>query len=346
MFRYIIRRIIFFIPVLIGVSLIIFFISKNQPSSPIDAMCARDGVQACDSIDRERIAQKLYLDQPVFYWTLTTQAFPEDLYKIHNTNKRNTLKRLFYLSGNQNAVWTYYQSLEDFEWKVFNTKMDSITSPIISKLKSEVGQLLYLYKPKEITPIFKRLKKRFGTHTDLPLYGKLAQIEKNYKTLTTQKNTTNKYMPAFYWHGFKNQYHTWCGNLLRLELGESYHEGYVAQKIKDNINLTVIISVISIILAYVIAIFLGVVAATKKDARTDRWISNSLYALYSLPNFWIAMLFIAFLTNKDWMIWFPAGGLTTPGIPYSLLDEVHHLILPIYLLDLSCVGFLSQQMRN
>lgn len=346
MFRYIIRRILFFVPVLLGVSLIIFFLSKNQPDDPVAKICTKDGVESRDSLNRARVAKRLYLDKPVFYFSLTTQAYPKNLYQVNDKRRRSTLKKLYHQANSPELVKAYDNALNNFIRKVENAKGKATTVKLYSNLKSRSQQLLYEYQYDKVTNKIKHLKNKFGDQTALPLYALLEDVEAKFTAIYHHQNHAKKYMPVFHWYGFDNQYQIWMSKLLRFDFGESYDGGFVAQKIESHIFWTVVISSIAIVLAYVIAITLGVVAGVNKDTRLDRRISTTLYALYSLPYFWGAILLLTFFANTSYFEWFPSHNTSSPSPEYPFWDHVHHLILPIICWTYPSLAVLAQHMRN
>ncbi len=64
--RFIVKRILLMIPILIGVSFIIYFLSNLIPGSPVDAYISETTTPA----DLERLTRKFGLDQPIYirYW--------------------------------------------------------------------------------------------------------------------------------------------------------------------------------------------------------------------------------------------------------------------------------------
>ena len=93
------------------------------------------------------------------------------------------------------------------------------------------------------------------------------------------------------------QYVMWAADMVQLDFGKSFKDDKpVIDKIMDRLPLTVLMSVISAILAYLIAIPVGIYSATNSGTLGERSLSTSLFMLYSLPDFWIGTLFIVFLT--------------------------------------------------
>jgi len=76
-----------------------------------------------------------------------------------------------------------------------------------------------------------------------------------------------------------------------------------------------------------------------------------LFALYSLPNFWLATMAIVYLGGGDFWNLFPAYGLRSLGYeswPWwqQLSDEMWHLILPVTCMSYYTLAVLSRYMRT
>ena len=171
------------------------------------------------------------------------------------------------------------------------------------------------------------------------------------KAIIDNQTPYKKYIPSFHWYGFRNQYHHWLVSALRGDFGNSYQDMRpVSSIIWDAMQWTLGISLASILLAYLIAIPLGVRAAVGKGSKSEKFTTTGLFALYSLPNFWIATLLIIFFCGGDWFSWFPAPG--APPIPpdasfmYHITQGLYRLILPLICWTYTSLAFISRQMRG
>jgi peptide/nickel transport system permease protein len=110
------------------------------------------------------------------------------------------------------------------------------------------------------------------------------------------------------------------------------------------------LSLMSILLAYLIAIPLGVHSAIKKGTQGEKTITTTLFVLYSLPNFWIATMLVIFLCGGDYLSWFPApGGSPIPDdapLWYKFSEGCYRLLLPLFCWTYGSLAFISRQMRG
>ena len=98
MFKYALKRILTFIPMLIAISLLSFIISINAPGDPVERLAkssesegsAQEQSGASKKIKQE-LRKKLGLDLPIFYLSITDLASSDTLYKIQDKYHRANL---------------------------------------------------------------------------------------------------------------------------------------------------------------------------------------------------------------------------------------------------------------
>src|SRR6185369_15401626 len=85
------------------------------------------------------------------------------------------------------------------------------------------------------------------------------------------------------------QYLRWLKRIVTFDFGESLRDHRpVLEKLKERIPVTVKLSGASLLLAYLLAIPLGIYSATRRYSVGERLTTVLLFALYSLPSFWLA----------------------------------------------------------
>ena len=148
------------------------------------------------------------------------------------------------------------------------------------------------------------------------------------------------------------QYINWVKRIATFNFGESFQDHRpVIEKIKERLPVTMKISILSILIAYLVSIPLGIYSATHQNAMGDRVSTFIIFMLYSLPSFWIATMAIVFLCGGDYLSIFPPGGIKSImsdnwGIGRRFIDQAWHLILPVACLTYGSFAFLSRQMRS
>ena len=147
------------------------------------------------------------------------------------------------------------------------------------------------------------------------------------------------------------QYWQWLKRILTLQFGRSIHDHeLISDKLKDRIPVSVKLSGISLLLSYLISIPIGVYSSTHQYSLGDKVTTVLLFALYSLPNFWVATVAIVYLGGGDFWNVFPVFGLYTTGsgnwpLWRRIGDQVWHLILPITCMTYYTLAALSRYMR-
>ena len=145
-------------------------------------------------------------------------------------------------------------------------------------------------------------------------------------------------------------YFQWLGNAVHGNFGDSwFYTVPVTQKFSQTVGVSFIMGAISLVLELVIAIPLGIIAATKQYSRTDYVISIVALAGISLPTFFFASLLKLLFAVK--LKWFDLYGLI--GRNYEqlssfgkLMDKANHLVLPIVTLVVISIGSLMRYTRT
>jgi len=106
---------------------------------------------------------------------------------------------------------------------------------------------------------------------------------------------------------FLAQYRTWMASAVQGDLGRSLiSRRPVTQELLKRINLTTHLAVLSVLIALLIALPIGILAAVRQDTAGDYF--GRLFAILglSLPDFWLATVVITFLAI--WFQWIPPIG--------------------------------------
>lgn len=145
-------------------------------------------------------------------------------------------------------------------------------------------------------------------------------------------------------------YLTWLGDAIQGNFGDSWKWTVpVLEKFNDTIWLSFAMGAISFVLQLIIAIPLGVIAATKQYSRTDYAISAGALVGISLPTFFFATILKLIFSVK--LGWFDLYGLV--GRDHlqldamgQFLDKAHHLVLPIATITIVSIGSLMRYTRT
>jgi peptide/nickel transport system permease protein len=114
--------------------------------------------------------------------------------------------------------------------------------------------------------------------------------------------------------------------------GNSYAQREpVVQVVGRAIVPTLVLVGTGTLFATIIGIVVGVFAGWRRNGTFDIASTNLGMVLYSMPTFWVAMIFILYFSVK--LGWFPSGRMLDVGVTYtSFIDKagafLHHLFLP------------------
>ncbi|MFI5149731.1 MAG: ABC transporter permease [Bacteroidia bacterium] len=357
--RYIIRRVLVFIPTLFVISLLTFVISVNAPGDPLDQILNKNSgfeSQTSNKLAGEkayRMARHDYgFDLPLFYFDLSSAALPDTLYLIPDLTQRQTLERLAEKYGDWNHISFYYLLLHKLDLDLYQMAASSTRSDLIYQMRAELLGLYDTWEDARIQARFSKLRtlKKEGDDllTDKTCF---AKLESAYRKMVQESCPLKKYIPALHWHGTDNQYHRWFSRFVRGDFGISYQDQRpVSSSIREAWPWTVGISLVSVLLAFLISIPLGVHAAVNKGSLKEKISTTGLFMLYSLPNFWIGTLLVIFLCGGDWLHLFPGPGADPVPADASFFSYIvqtcYHLVLPLICWTYGTLAFISRQMRG
>ena len=141
--------------------------------------------------------------------------------------------------------------------------------------------------------------------------------------------------------GILSGYFGWLGKLCRFDLGPSFKYGLpVAEVIKDHMGVSFAVAIIATVFEFMIAIPLGITAATHQYSFRDYLVTILVMIGISLPSFFFGQMLKDLLALK--LGWFPPSGLITAGTTYTgislLLDYLRHMFIPILTVVILSIG--------
>lgn len=272
MWIYILKRILWFIPTLLIVSLIGFILLANAPGDAVDSlvMSSNSGsLKTTQNIEQQKKywRKQLGLDLPLFYFSVCKLSEPDTLYKI--TNKIQ-----------------------------------------------------------------------------------LESIKEHIKTSGGYKN----YLPKIVWYGFHNQYHRWLfggynsKGIIRGDFGLSISKKEpVIAIIKDKVIWSLFFSIISIVLAYLISIPIGIKISINPESKFSKVSQFILFLWYSMPSFFVGVLLLMVFANPDVLSVFPPSGIKpiegyneNASLIEKISDSLPYIILPLICYTYSSLAFISR----
>ena len=138
------------------------------------------------------------------------------------------------------------------------------------------------------------------------------------------------------------QYLSWLSGMLRGNLGVSLRHGRpVATLIAERLPVTLSLATMSLALAVLLAVPLGVLAAIRQHSALDYGVLVFAQAGLALPSFWIGILLILLFALS--LRWLPSGGYVPWG--ESPLGALRSLAMPVLALGLPVAGVLARLVR-
>lgn len=368
--KYVVKRLLMAILILFGVSIIIYSLSRMMPTSYVDgqyASAVNQGTMSQEDVDRIKEIYGLYMPDAYLSVRPSETAGEFANKKFTKSTRKNTYERV------QDGVYSYldfysgtYESgnyrlhldkkeIRDADGTLVETVPDGYR--IAQVVKKSVGvqdnkpseseeedkdddQLIVIVEQEEIL--------EQGTWT----------LEGDKVTLSSQEGNSYGvdmlYRAANFWDkagSVLGSYFVWLGNIFKGDLGMSFkYKQPVGTVIAQNMGVSFAIAFIATILQFVIAIPLGIKAATNQYGVVDYSVTVLTMIGISLPTFFLASLVIRVFSIQ--LGWFPVNGLVTPTLPEGTAgivvfgDMLWHMILPMFVLVILSVGSLMRYTRT
>lgn len=359
MIRSLLRRCLNALVLLGVISIIAFYLSKLVPGDEVLDYLSLDDSKYAASVDPleqrvayARVAKKRSLDLPLFYLSVLPSNYPDSLFLILPVSDRQTVKKWAQASNQKEGTIDLYH---DLQRGLGYACPLADASPAADQLCQMISELLHTHDLFSAHHIILRhhsliAKDSSATPETLAI---LDTLNKDIELLvrSTGKPQMAKWLPVFYWHGTHNQYHQWMGGFITFKPLTSLIDGRNAwSKIFDALSWTLLLNGLAFILAIVLGVLIGLWSGTHDGLKKERVVNIILFTLFALPSFWLATLFIYFLSSGEWLSIFPAGGLG----PYHSASNVFqkwavlltHLTLPVLCLALGSLAYISRQMKQ
>ena len=329
MFKYVLKRIGLSIIVLLGVSVIIYFLVRLMPNNYLDTKFSsqlQQGTLTQDELDDFKKRYGLFM--PEAYLTIVPQGTDyagESFVKDDKVSEHKSF---------ENGAVT---PAEYFAGKYVHSEDEDITL-VISK--------------EGAWSIEKQLDDEGGKETLVKGNFEATKDGVTFMMGVSDFGSDISYREASVWNKFVavlGGYFTWLGNMLRGDLGNSFlYDLPVGQVISDHMWVSFLISLVALVLQFAIAIPLGIISATKQYSVADYAVTVITMIGISLPSFFFAALLIKLFSST--LGWFPASGLVSAGGSSEgfmyFLDMLHHLALPMLVLVVLSIGGLMRYTRT
>ncbi len=147
------------------------------------------------------------------------------------------------------------------------------------------------------------------------------------------------------------QYLHWLGMVATGNLGYSTSNSEdVVSAIAERIPATLLLAGTAFLLAFLVGVTIGIVAAVKPYSVLDYLITTFAFFGQSMPVFWFALMLqlifaVAGITAFGYHIALPSASLASSDT-FDLGDRIEHLILPVIVLSLVQIATISRFTRS
>lgn len=346
MWKYFLKRILLIFPTLFGISIITFIIIKLAPGDPT---AFKMGNQQTGMSSDQNLAKQVI----------------EQTREIYGLDKPLMLNFAIYnYEENWEAVSAYVSAGKPLSGRQY----DDVTEPIKQADEVAVPFLVGLLEQGDLPEPEIRValeiltvKQKLSISAEMSLDKQLEYVQnwwyggvdstgvaRNAARDTYQFGSLQKMKMIF----TEAQYPRWLVRMMLLDFGNSIKDNRpVWDHIKESVPVSLIFTFTSFILAYLIAIPLGIYSATHQYTTGDKVTTVILFILYSLPNFWVATMAIVFFGGGDFWDVFPVTGLHSLGAEELstwgyFKDLAHHVALPLIIWTYGSFSALSRYMRG
>lgn len=134
---------------------------------------------------------------------------------------------------------------------------------------------------------------------------------------------------------FYIQFGTFLLNVLQGDFGDSfrYHQSAFSL-VMERLPATMLLGSVSMVVAVLIALPLGVLSATRKNSMLELFVTSGTVLGKAMPNFWVGIMLS--LIFSVYLQWFPVSGSGTAA----------HLVLPAITLGASFAAYIARLTRS
>jgi peptide/nickel transport system permease protein len=146
------------------------------------------------------------------------------------------------------------------------------------------------------------------------------------------------------------QYANWVARFAKLDFGDSYSDGRpVWDKIKERLPVTITINVLELLVAFIVAMPMGIISAVKRNSLLDKSTTVTVFLGFSIPSFWLGLLLMILFGVQ--LGWLPISGLqsldaSNYGFVALQLDRLRHIVLIVFIGAFGSLAGISRYVRS
>ncbi len=326
MFKYILKRLALSVVILLGVSVIIYFLVRLMPTDYLETKFSsqiQQGTITHEQLDEFKKRYGLYMPDAYLSIEMGEGEYADIIFSKDAKQEKYTDLQQNYITYAEFYAGTYTANRDNLYLEM-----------------NDDGSFRVLDKSAEV-PVTKASGRYTADANGIA-----------FQEVSSEYSAAASYRVATVWDKFVavlTGYFAWLGNMLRGDLGDSFlYQQPVGTVIAEHMWISFAISLVALVFQFAISIPLGITSATHQYSVADYAVTIITMIGISLPSFFFAALLIKVFSS--WLGWFPAFGLVTggsssTGIAY-LLDMLHHLVLPMIVLVVLSIGGLMRYTRT
>ena len=327
MLKYILKRLGLSVIVLLGVSVIIYFLVRLMPADYLETKFSaqlQQGTITHDQLDDFKKRYGLYMPEAYLDVEISGGSYANESFR------KDTKERKY--EDSLSGLITY----SEFYTGTYTSKSNENIALIVD----DKGTYKIVDQTTETSTTLAT-----GTYVADENGLQMKESGVDFSSAVTYKEATlwNKFTAVL------SGYFSWLGNMLHGDLGDSFlYQKPVGTVIAEHMWVSFAISLVALVLQFAIAIPMGITSATHQYSGIDYTVTVVTMIGISLPSFFFAALLIKIFSN--WLGWLPASGLVSGGSASEglahLLDMGQHLILPMIVLVVLSIGGLMRYTRT
>ncbi len=369
---YVIRRLLLMIPTFFGIALILFGVLNFAPGRPGAQQSADLGRNAKSEQSQESFRifrEQFHLDKPVFLNTrpsLTKGVVLRDVRTAAGASQATSAEKIAAQERLEDLGEYAVPHLVSIVGDATRSSDTTLRDAAVYFLRQSAIRPLrdpFSKAPSSETREYNRAVSRENAELRALRYPLDAPEEQKRVVVAAWNRWYDAHAARFH-YGLLDRarifftdtrFARYLQNLVQLDFGVSLvSREPVMTTLVGKLRYSVTLSIGSLLLAYLVAIPLGIFSAVRKDSLADRIVTVFLFMLYSLPSFFVAMVLLYFFSDgSDWpaLRWFPTGGFQGPDASEltslgRLKDIGVHLVLPMFCLTYGSLAALSRYMRT
>lgn len=144
---------------------------------------------------------------------------------------------------------------------------------------------------------------------------------------------------------FLVQYGYWLWEAVQGNLGyRTVAKEPVTDAITARVGATLLLMGTAMGIGILLGVGFGIVAAVKQYSLLDSLMTVFAFLGLSLPVYLSGLIGLYLFSLR--FDWFPSGGYSTPGQPFSLTDRLHHLVLPASIIAVNYIASIMRYTRS